>query len=269
MSARLDPDRLAHLEDQRRFLLDSLDDLEREHDAGDLDDEDYRTLKDDYTARAAEVIRSIDSHRSALRGSRRPRSPLRAVAVLGGVVVFAVVAGLVAAQALGARKPGESASGGIQVTQSPSQQAQMCMSRMQQGGPLPALKCYAKVLKEDPENPVALTWMGWTLELSSSSGTPEQQEVLRRRATAYVDRAVQVAPDYSYARAFRVVLALRHGEFAQAKRYLAEFRSHDPSSDAEAVIEQMQVERRIDEALKGSGSAGSTTTTTVAAGAGG
>ena len=46
-----DADRLAELEDERRFLLTSLTDLEREHEAGDIDDADYETLKDGYTAR--------------------------------------------------------------------------------------------------------------------------------------------------------------------------------------------------------------------------
>ena len=48
-----DPDSLAHLEEEREFLLRSLRDLEREREAGDIDDDDYRTLHDDYTARAA------------------------------------------------------------------------------------------------------------------------------------------------------------------------------------------------------------------------
>ena len=50
----------ASLEDERDFLLRSLDDLESEFDAGDLDDADYRRLKSDYTARAAEVIRRLE-----------------------------------------------------------------------------------------------------------------------------------------------------------------------------------------------------------------
>ena len=43
---------------EREFLLRSLEDLEREHDAGDLDDADYTALKDDYTARAAAALRA-------------------------------------------------------------------------------------------------------------------------------------------------------------------------------------------------------------------
>ena len=51
-------DRLAELEEERRFLLRSLDDLEREHEAGDVDDRDYETLQDGYTVRAAAVLRA-------------------------------------------------------------------------------------------------------------------------------------------------------------------------------------------------------------------
>src|SRR4051794_35217879 len=70
----LDPDELAALEEQRDFLLASIVDLDREHDAGDLEDDDYRTLKDDYTARAAEVLRAIDERHAAFADAKRPRS---------------------------------------------------------------------------------------------------------------------------------------------------------------------------------------------------
>ena len=53
----MNPDRLAELEDERRFLLRSLRDLDAEHDAGDVDEDDYATLRDGYTKRAADVLR--------------------------------------------------------------------------------------------------------------------------------------------------------------------------------------------------------------------
>src|SRR5262249_38766367 len=49
----------ARLEAERDVLLKSLDDLEAEHAAGGIDDESYQTLRDDYTARAAAVIRAL------------------------------------------------------------------------------------------------------------------------------------------------------------------------------------------------------------------
>ncbi len=42
--SQVDLDQLAEREEERRFLLRSLADLEREHDAGDIDDADYATL---------------------------------------------------------------------------------------------------------------------------------------------------------------------------------------------------------------------------------
>ena len=61
----IDPDRLAELEEERRFLLRSLDDLEREHDAGDVDEHDFAALRDGYVARAAAVLREIDEGKAA------------------------------------------------------------------------------------------------------------------------------------------------------------------------------------------------------------
>ena len=62
-----DPDARAELEEERDFLLRSLDDLEAERTAGELDEDDYRNLKDGYTARAAEVLRALDEDRAAWR----------------------------------------------------------------------------------------------------------------------------------------------------------------------------------------------------------
>ena len=45
----INPDELARLEEERKFLLDSLRDLERERKAGDIDDIDYEGLKAGYT----------------------------------------------------------------------------------------------------------------------------------------------------------------------------------------------------------------------------
>ena len=91
MSTRLDPDALAALEQQRDFLLASLRDLDREHDAGDLDEIDHQTLRDDYTARTAEVLRAIDAQEEAFAAARRPRSPKRTAMWFVGVVAFAVI----------------------------------------------------------------------------------------------------------------------------------------------------------------------------------
>jgi hypothetical protein len=67
----MNPDQLGELEEERRFLLRSLTDLERELEAGDVDSHDYEVLRDGYTARAAAVIRQIDEGKAALPPMRR------------------------------------------------------------------------------------------------------------------------------------------------------------------------------------------------------
>lgn len=47
------------LEEEREFFLRSLRDLEAERAAGDIDELDYASLRDDYTVRAAEVLRQL------------------------------------------------------------------------------------------------------------------------------------------------------------------------------------------------------------------
>jgi hypothetical protein len=42
----VNPDELALLEEERRFLLRSIDDLDREQAAGDVDDADYAAVRD-------------------------------------------------------------------------------------------------------------------------------------------------------------------------------------------------------------------------------
>lgn len=251
MSTRLDPDDLAALEQQRDFLLSSLRDLDREHDAGDLDETDYETLRDDYTARAAEVLRSINEQKAAFEDARRPRSLARTLLWGGGVVVFAVVAGVAVASSLGARRAGETTSGGITSKESPSQQAQQCIPKISPTTPSAALACFKAVLNDDPRNPVANTWIAWQLVLSADLTPAELRPAVEDTAAKHLERALAADPSYSYARAFRAIAAYRRGDAAAAKEFLKDFEEHDPSADARAVIAQMQLEAKIDEALAG------------------
>ena len=167
----VDADQMLALEEQRDFLLRSLEDLEREREAGDLADDDYATLRDDYTVRAAEVLRALEAARGdSGPPTAPPRRRRRTVAIFAGVVVFAVVAGLVAAASLGSRDAGETATGGISTRQSPSQRAQACIPKLQTDGPGKAIPCLQAVLDDDPRNVVALTWLAWAIDLAVSSG---------------------------------------------------------------------------------------------------
>lgn len=262
---RLDPDELAALEGQRDFLLASLRDLDREHEAGDLDDDDYETLRDDYTARAAEVLRAIEEQHAAFAAARRPRRPGRTLLWAAAVVAFAVVAGVVVAGSLGARRSGDSASGGITAKESPSQRAQQCIPLISPAAPKAALDCFKEVLDDDPRNPVANTWLAWQLGLTTSLTPPDLRGAVEQTAARHIERALAADPSYSYARAFRAILAYRRGDAAAAKRYLEDFEAHDPSADARAVIDQMKLAENIEAALA-EGDPSSTTTSTTGTG---
>src|SRR6185503_17056957 len=74
-------------------------------------DADYQTLKDDYTARTAAVLRAIEDDRAAFASARPRRRPLRLV--VAGVVIAALAlgAGLLVAQSSDDRNPGDVATG--------------------------------------------------------------------------------------------------------------------------------------------------------------
>lgn len=262
--ARLDPDELAGLEEQRDFLLRSLADLDRERDAGDLDDQDYRALRDDYTARAAEVLRAIEDQRRGFAEARRPVDRTRTLVWAGGVVVFALLAGWMVARSMGAREAGDTITGGVDVKQSPSQRAQACVQQIDPTAPSGAVACFRAVLDDDPRNPVANTWLGWQIGLTASFTEGEEAAQLEQAAADLVERAIEVDPNYSYARAFRAVLAFRRGEYALAQQYLEEFEANDPSPDARSVIDQQQLAERIEEALAAEAAGGTTSTTATA-----
>ena len=75
-----------HLEQERDFLLQSLDDLEAERAAGTIDEESYTELHDDYTARAAATLRALRDGVDA-RPARPPVPAARRVLVIGGLVL--------------------------------------------------------------------------------------------------------------------------------------------------------------------------------------
>src|SRR5205823_8249720 len=112
-TTRFDPDALASLESERDFLLRSLRDLDAERDAGNLDEDRYRELKDDYTARAAAVLRSIEEGRDA-RPAPPPVPRKRKLLTGGAIVAFVVVAALALAAAAGKRHDGQTVTGNAQ-----------------------------------------------------------------------------------------------------------------------------------------------------------
>ncbi len=217
----LSPDRLAALEEERDFLLRSLDDLESEHRAGDLDDADYASLRDDYTVRAAGVIRSIDDHQSELTARQAENaSPTRRWAWIIGTAAGAVLAGILLAQTAGERGVGDSLTGAL--PESIRDQVLACQQLGTQGaeGLQESLTCFDAVLDQDQNNVEALTYRAWYLSLVAASATDQgfddSANELFTAAAAQLDRAIEVDPTFPDAHAFRAVVADRMGDADRA-----------------------------------------------------
>ena len=239
----VDVERLALLEEQRDFLLRSLEDLEREHAVGDVDEHDYAVLRDDYTARAAAVLRAIDAdRRQPGPATGRPSRPARgrAVFVLVGVLAFAVLAGVLVAQTAGRRDAGEVATGDIR--RSVTEKLNEAGRRGGEGDLAAAIELYDEVLRDDPGNAEALTYKGWMQTLDGDAETG--LEVLLEAATAN--------PEYPDVHAFLAIVFFRNGLVEQADRELDRLDGLDPPPAIRDLTAQLRAE--IDAAL------GSTTT---------
>ncbi|MFM8528604.1 MAG: hypothetical protein ACKOD2_02815, partial [Ilumatobacteraceae bacterium] len=152
-------DRLAELEEERRYLLASLDDLDREFDAGDVDEADYRALRDGYTARAAAVIREIESGRKQVIVPRRPIRWWRVALVTVAVIGLGVLSGWLVAHFSGQDVPDASGTVGN------DELVGQLLAEARQLPPLDALRKFGEVLEVDPGNPEALTYSGWYARL--------------------------------------------------------------------------------------------------------
>jgi tetratricopeptide (TPR) repeat protein len=224
--------------DQREFLLRSLEDLEREHAAGDLDDDDYRVLRDDYTARAAAALRAEQ------RATERPSRGRRGFVVLAGVVAFAVVAGVLVAQASGRRDSGDTATGDIDRTVTETlNDARRCFAERDADC---AIRRYDEVLAEQPSNVEALTYKGWAL-YTLEGDTEQALTTLLEAATT--DR------EYPDVHAFLAVLFFRSGLLQQAANELDRLDELDPPPELLRQIEGLR--EQVDAGL----AAASTTTT--------
>jgi hypothetical protein len=250
-----------YLADEQDFLRRSLDDARREHEAGDLSDEDYEVLVTRDAARLAEVEAELavlgpepaapaaPSTRSAATtaeetpdadGATRPPMALwRKVGI--GASCLLIVLGLVilVVHFVQARQPGQASSGSISVSQ-----AQQIEQQLAQAGSLAsaggakndqaALDLYNEVLSTDPSNPAALSGAGW---LMWNIGTSSHVSSYTQDGRAEVTRAVRVAPTYYQGHLYLgLILANQDHNNAAAVVQFDEFLAdHPPASELSVV----------------------------------
>ena len=226
----------------------SLADLEAEHDVGDVDDVDYASLKDDYTARAAAVIKTIDARRAAMGATRHPRRWGVVAATITAVAVIGLGAGWLVATSAGQREPGETITGDIrtstidELAKAADYTAQATAA--QQAGDSDAavaafqnaLESYRTVLAQQPDNVEALTYRGWLLHVLALQAQGDVAQQLDADALTSIDRAVAVDPTYPDARIFRAIIFERQGRNADAA---ADLDTIDPARIPPAMAEMV------------------------------
>ena len=231
---------MTELDPGREFLLRSLDDLEVERAAGDIDEKDYLELRDAYTARAAEVMRAIDETGNVIDDEDRPvrrRRMQRAVAAATLVVLVAVGAGALVASMAGERTPGQQVSGSVAGTQ--AELLARARDFLGRGKALDAVKTYDAVLGKDPKNAEALAYRGWVLRLAG----------LSNKGLESIDQAIAADPSYPDAHFFRgMILKQDRKDPAGAVKELRIFLASNPTGDLVPMVQQV-----LDQALQESG----------------
>jgi tetratricopeptide (TPR) repeat protein len=193
------------LTDERDFLHRSLDDAEREHEAGDLSGDDYAVLVARDSARLAEVEAELAALEPApavagapepmIGPERRPLPLWRRIGIVAACLLIATGAVILVVHFVQARQPGQSSSGGVTLSQAQtiSQQLRQALTLNNQGQTKAALELYNTVLTEDPSNPAALAYAGY---LQWNIGAAAHVTALVRIGRAEVETSVKDSPTY-------------------------------------------------------------------------
>jgi hypothetical protein len=241
------PERRAQLEEEREFLLASLADLEREFAAGDVADDDYVSLKDSYTARAAIIIRELsDVEQSKVRKSIGWRPIAWSVAVL----LLAITSGVVVARNTGERLPGQIMTGGID---DESVSSLLVQARSIGMTDIPAvLDLYSRVLTVEPDNIEALTYFGWFTVLSSTQEVDVNAAATRLQNGMLLLRQATIADEtYPDAHCFLGIAFFRFVDDAEAAQpEMIACLDKNPPAEVASLVQGLVTQ--IDEAVAAS-----------------
>ncbi|HSZ37923.1 MAG TPA: hypothetical protein VK773_12595 [Acidimicrobiales bacterium] len=245
-----------YLADEQDFLRRSLDDARREHEAGDLSDDDYDVLVARDAARLADVEAALaalaavepepaeaDGRGAASRQSEAsdadgatgpPMALWRKVGIVASCLLIVVGVVILVVHFVQARQPGQASSGSISVPQAQQieQQLSQAASLASGGGAKneqAALILYNDVLSNDPSNPAALAGAGW---LMWNLGTASHVASYTVDGRSEVTRAVRVSPTYYQAHLYLgLILANEDHDNAAAVVQFDEFLADDPPAD--------------------------------------
>lgn len=242
------------IEEEKRFLFESLSDLEREHEAGDVDEHDYVALKDSYTARAARLISESEQSEDGATGIRRRRN----LAWVLAVVVLAVVSGLLVARGSGERRAGQVMTGTVD---DGSVSSLLVQARSMGMADIPTvLDLYSRVLAIEPDNIEALTYFGWFSVLSATQETDTTVAAERLESGLVLLRQATITDaTYPDAHCFLGITFFRFLDDAEAADpEIDACLQSNPPAEVAALVQGLA--DQIDEAIEGSDATVTTTT---------
>ncbi|MCX6536840.1 MAG: hypothetical protein NT119_09865 [Actinobacteria bacterium] len=236
--------------DQRKFLLQSLRDLDAEFKAGDLDLDDYNSLRSDYVARTAQVLKELESPeptssiRENTKSTKRARQTLITLLL---VLIVATGAGWLVAHQSGQRLSGQSLSGSIEDSTA------SLLSRARATNfvdPQAAIKLYSQVLGLDPDNVEALTYRAWLLALIARGAGSEIKQLAFLSASTDLERAIKIDASYPDAHCFLGIVRFRlAGDAIGSREQLTICESQNPPAEVKSFVDSIIAE--VDAAIAG------------------
>lgn len=202
----------AELEEELAYLRRSLEDLESEHEAGDIAEVEYARLKSSYSSRLARAEGELarepfeESAPAPARpaGSRRLYPQSRRARLVTGWSAFLcfLLAALLLSLSLAAAGPFSTGP-----SLSTNERVQIMLAEASELGSSGqmglALSTYAKVLALRPRQPEALAGAGW---LSRIVGLSSHDPSMVREGDAEIEAAVRSDPGYAIGRAYDGVM---------------------------------------------------------------
>lgn len=242
-------DRLAELEEERRYLLRSLKDLESERSAGDVDDADYETLKNGYTVRAASVLRQIEDGQRAL-APKVPRNWKRTIVVSLAVVAFAVAIGAALASAFGERGANDEITG---FNPADDTRTTLASARAALNGTefARARELYVRADQEEiargSDNAEARAYVGWTTFLlarqAAGDGPLDGPQV--DLSLLALKQSISIDPTFADPHCFIAIIEFNFLDDADAALpFVDQCEALDPPADVAGLIEAFAAEIR-------------------------
>jgi tetratricopeptide (TPR) repeat protein len=273
-----------YLDDQREFLLRSIDDAVREHEAGDLATPDFEVLVARDRRRLAEVEAALTvlgptaaeatpAHPVPEPADPPPRSRYAGwprVGIVAACLCIVVGAVILVDHALSPGLPGQPLSGSITLPKAQLIEEQLveALTLNNDGQTVSALQLYQKVLSEDPEDPEALAASGW---LEWNYGSAGRSSTLMAAGRASEEKVIKLTPTFYAGHLYLGLILLNedHNAPGAVDQFNAFLADHPSASEVKSVAALVAVAYRdakvpIPAAVANGTTSAATTTTTPA-----